>query len=180
MRFSVVASLVALLEIGASLPTTNRTSHNILLNGTATDLTVNHTDWTKHVDPSMFGLHRFGDDVPSLDHDLDLNLDLGLDLDAENKMIETRGEPVPRNRKVAEQMKSLPECFQTCFRNENGKVGVDIYSWDLDKFCWMPTWIRTNTWIMYHIFPCWKVQCKDHLKEIKWAGKRWMDETCPK
>ncbi|KUI54720.1 hypothetical protein VP1G_02127 [Cytospora mali] len=185
MRFSVAASLVALLEMGASLPTANPTSHNALLNDTATDLTAHNTDWTKLVNPSTFGLlHRFGDAVPGLDldldRDLDLNLDLSVELDAEDRMIEARGGPAPRSRKVAEQMKGLPECFQTCFRNENGKVGVDIYSWDLNKFCNMPTWVRTNTWILYHIYPCWKKECRNHMDEIKGVGRQLMVETCPR
>lgn len=42
-----------------------------------------------------------------------------------------RGKPwPPRDRKVAEEMKNgLLECYQTCFKSENGKSGVDIYEW---------------------------------------------------
>ncbi|KAK7740919.1 hypothetical protein SLS53_004982 [Cytospora paraplurivora] len=75
------------------------------------------------------------DDDAGLVRGLDDDLDAGLNPTA-NDIVIRANTPPPRNRKVAEQMKSLPECFQTCFRKENGKVGVNIYEWDLDKFCW--------------------------------------------
>lgn len=175
MRFSITLSFTALLGMCASLPLTNSsTGPNVVDIETAVlneakNITSSIKHSTEEIDAALFGLLR------------DLSYDnFGINLDAEGKRLDTRGgPPVPRDRKVAEQMMSLPECFQTCFRNENGKVGVDIYNWDLNKFCYMPTWVRTQIWIMYHIRPCWKYQCRDHMEEIKWAGKHWMEETCP-
>lgn len=156
MRPASAISFIGLLVMGACLPTNPALPHHAPTNHTTDSLS-----WDQDLEVALFGL------LP------------GLALHAEDKSLETRGNPPPRDRKVAEQMKSLPECFQTCFRNENGKTSVDIYNWDLNTFCYMPKWILTQTWLTYHIYPCWKWQCRDHMEEIKYAGKRWIDETCP-
>lgn len=185
MRLSIAAILFAAMGIGIGMPITDTTMPNntaTQLQGALKNLTTDEPYENGSLGPGegLVLMQQKLDNDAGLVRGLDDEFDLGL-VDPEASHIVTRAETgPPRNRKVAEQMKSLPECYQTCFRKENGKVGVNIYEWDLDKFCWYPTWIRTNTWILYHIRPCWERECKKHKHEIKGAGRRWMKETCPR
>ncbi|ROW09280.1 hypothetical protein VPNG_05821 [Cytospora leucostoma] len=208
MRLSVAAVLFAAMGLGIGMPTTNTAMPNNTVthnNTTMPNNTATHNNTAAHLQEVLDALEKIPTWDPYVsDEDAyvefmellrglltveaeltrqrlegELHPGPGLNPTANNIVTRANTGP-PRNRKVAEQMKSLPECWQTCFRQENGKVGVNIYEWDLDKFCWYPTWIRTNTWILYHIRPCWKRECKNHKHEIKGAARRWMQETCPR
>lgn len=178
MHLATITSLLALLRMGASLPTANVTSSPgyvpVNINPAEIDaaaLVLYNAMEGLNTSAAAEFLADFMRGAPA-----DSDQDIGDAL-----VTRSPKEPVPRDRKVSEQMHSLPECFQTCFRNENGKTSVNIYDWDLNKFCYGPSWILTNTWLYYHIYPCWKWQCRNHLNDpgFAWAGKRWMDETCP-
>lgn len=75
------------------------------------------------------------------------------------------------------QLTGQCRCYQTCFKNENGKVGVNIYEWDLKKYCGSG-WTRVCLWVDYHIRPCWRWQCRNIKDKIAGQAREWTRDTC--
>ncbi|KAL1859821.1 hypothetical protein Daus18300_009411 [Diaporthe australafricana] len=175
MRLAIVASLAAVAGLSTGLPlgTNNTSGTNItLLSANNYDINSNPAAplniTTNDLEYEFFSLFSFSNNS---EHASDI--EPGLEIVPRDK-----GLP-PRSRKVAEQMKyGLPECYQRCFKNENGKVGVDIYTWDLGRYCTRPGCLHVEEWGYTHIYPCFKWQCRKESKKTKLKAGKWTADTC--